>query len=177
MCQSDKYSTYRTAIHEAAHAFMYIHLGHTFNFVDIIPNDSGSRFGRISDGRPTVCHRDTINLVEKSLEPEEDNQLETTIENLIFIYLAGYESEKVFNVYDPSLDNEIESDDFTNASALVDILATRNGLVDRMKLIGQYRTKTQRIIEKNRLVIERIANKLVESVKISFKEVYEITSE
>lgn len=171
----DEKTRYQVAIHESGHAFIYIHLGHTFKYVDISLVDNPRRFGGISGGKPIISQNDLDNFIHIRLSQPEDNRIGNIIANLITIYLAGYESERIFEVYNPENDTELNSLDYSRAYSLADAVSTRNSSSDAHVVLDDSRELLTCIVIENKSIIEKFASELLKYNEVRFellKEIY-----
>ncbi|MEK0337179.1 MAG: hypothetical protein QQN41_07085 [Nitrosopumilus sp.] len=164
----DDKTKYQTAIHESGHVFMFIYLGHTFTAVDITLTENRSRYGRVSGGKPTIEWDELINFINTEIPIEEEKKMRNSIYNLIMICLAGYETERVFEIYNPDKDNEFVSFDYSKVWDLAQAISIRYDKSDTMTVVDHSRKELRNILLENKLMLEKITNVLMKSDKVSF---------
>jgi len=157
----DNNTKFQTAVHESGHIFMFIYLGHTFSHVTISQSENLNYYGRISGGNPIIEDDELQNFIKRNFSKEKDRLVRNIMNNLISIFLAGYETEKLFQVYSPDIDNEFKSFDYNKAWELAQAISVRNSSSSTMEVVDRSRKELRSVLLENQSILKRIANELV----------------
>lgn len=162
---------FQTAVHEAGHAIMYIFLGHSFETIHIRPNESRSRLGKLEGGKPTISDDELLNFSTNELPLEERNKLRSLISNLLKIFLAGYEAERICCSSNQEIIGEFKSLDYANASRFALAISCESSEFDQMEVINRSRNDLRTILIQHQSKLKLIADELLRAKELNFDDV------
>jgi len=164
----DNKTKFQTAVHESGHAFMFIYLGHAFSTVTVLHSEKRNYFGRISGGSPTIKDSELQKFIRHTIPKDEDIVVKNKIYNIIKIFLAGYEAEKIFKVYSPDMDNEFHSYDYKKAWTLAQAISVRNTGTNTKEVLDRFRIESRSVLLENQSILKRIVNELMKFEKLNY---------